>query len=114
MWCFQGHILSLSIHFKYSSVDDFQGHLCLRQAQYISVLNVCKAQQDNKAFENLVDLDKDGYVIADETCKTKTEGLYVAGDCRTKAIRQVVTAVADGGIAATNACMYLESLEKQG
>ena len=57
---------------------------------------------DNTAFSNLVDLDKDGYIIADETCKTKTEGLFVAGDCRTKAVRQVVTAVADGGISATN------------
>ena len=66
---------------------------------------------DNSAFSNLVDLDKNGYIIADETCKTKTEGLFVAGDCRTKAIRQVVTAVADGGVAATNACLYLESLE---
>lgn len=66
---------------------------------------------DNKAFANLVDIDKEGYIIADESCKTKTEGLYVAGDCRTKAVRQVVTAVADGGIAATNACLYLESLE---
>ena len=66
---------------------------------------------DNKAFSNLVDLDKDGYIISDETCKTKTDGLYVAGDCRTKAIRQVVTAVADGGVASTNACIYLESLD---
>ncbi len=66
---------------------------------------------DNKAFANLVDLDKEGYIIADETCKTKTEGVYVAGDCRTKAVRQVVTAVADGGVAATNACVYIESLE---
>ena len=65
---------------------------------------------DNKAFVNLVDLDKDGYIIADETCKTKTEGLFVAGDCRTKAVRQVATAVADGAIAATNASIYLESL----
>ena len=65
---------------------------------------------DNKAFSNLVDLDKDGYIIADETCKTKTDGLFVAGDCRTKAVRQVITAVADGGIAATNASLYLESL----
>ena len=68
---------------------------------------------DNKAFENLVDLDKDGYIIADETCKTKTEGLYVAGDCRTKAVRQVVTAVADGGVAATNASIYIQSLENK-
>ena len=65
---------------------------------------------DNKAFSNLVDLDKDGYIIADESCKTKTDGLFVAGDCRTKAVRQVITAVADGGIAATNASLYLESL----
>ncbi len=67
---------------------------------------------DNKAFSNLVDLDKDGYVIADETCRTKTEGLFVAGDCRTKAVRQVATAVSDGAIAATNASVYIESLEQ--
>ncbi|MBQ3596659.1 MAG: FAD-dependent oxidoreductase [Clostridia bacterium] len=66
---------------------------------------------DNKAFENLVDLDKEGYIISDETCKTKTEGLFVAGDCRTKSVRQVVTAVADGGVAATNASLYIESLD---
>lgn len=66
---------------------------------------------DNKPFENLVDLDKDGYIVADETCRTSTEGLFVAGDCRTKAVRQVVTAVADGGVAATNACLYLDSIE---
>ena len=66
---------------------------------------------DNKAFENVVDLDSMGYIIADETCKTKTEGLYVAGDCRTKTVRQVATAVGDGATAATNACVYIESLE---
>lgn len=65
---------------------------------------------DNKAFTNLVDLDENGYIIADESCKTKTEGLFVAGDCRTKAVRQVSTAIADGAIAATNASIYLESL----
>ena len=67
---------------------------------------------DNKAFSNLVDIDSQGYIISDETCKTRTEGVYVAGDCRTKAVRQVVTAVADGGVAATNACVYIESLQK--
>lgn len=67
---------------------------------------------DNKAFNSLVDLDNNGYIIADETCRTKTDGLFVAGDCRTKAVRQVATAVADGAVAATNASVYLESLEK--
>ncbi len=66
---------------------------------------------DNKAFENLVDLDSMGYIISDETCKTKTEGLFVAGDCRTKAVRQVSTAVGDGAVAATNASIYIESLD---
>ena len=66
---------------------------------------------DNKAFENLVDLDNMGYIIADETCKTKTDGLYVAGDCRTKAVRQVSTAIGDGAVAATNACLYIEGLD---
>ena len=65
---------------------------------------------DNKAFANLADLDNMGYIVADETCKTKTEGLLVAGDCRTKAVRQVSTAVGDGAVAATNACIYIESL----
>lgn len=66
---------------------------------------------DNKAFADLVDIDSMGYIIADETCKTKTEGLYVAGDCRTKGVRQVATAISDGAVAATNACLYVEGLE---
>ncbi len=65
---------------------------------------------DNKAFNTLVDIDDMGYIISDENCKTKTEGLYVAGDCRTKAVRQVATAIGDGAVAGTNASMYIESL----
>ncbi len=63
---------------------------------------------DNEAFRNIVDLDKDGYIIADESCTTKTEGVFVAGDCRTKSVRQVITAVSDGGIAATKATLYID------
>lgn len=66
---------------------------------------------DNKAFSEFVDLDKDGYIIADEKCRTKTEGLFVAGDCRTKTVRQVATAVADGAVAATGASLYIDSLD---
>lgn len=66
---------------------------------------------DNKFVKNLVDIDKIGYIVADEKCMTKTEGLFVAGDCRTKEIRQVATAVGDGAISATNVCKYLNSLE---
>ena len=49
-----------------------------------------------------------GYFESNEFCTTKTEGIFVAGDCRSKTIRQVVTAAADGAIAATAACRYLE------
>lgn len=64
---------------------------------------------NNKQFGNLVDLDNEGYIIADESCRTKTEGLFVAGDCRTKKTHQLTTAVADGAVASLNACEYIEN-----
>lgn len=105
-----------------TSVTDFLGDTELTAIEYkdaegnirtheIPAVFVAIGQvPDNKAFSGLVDLDKDGYIVSDENCRTKTEGLFVAGDCRTKPVRQVVTAVADGGVAATNATVYLESL----
>ena len=61
-------------------------------------------------ISELADLDSYGYAISDENCKTKTPGLFVAGDCRTKPIRQLTTATADGTVAATHACAYLDTL----
>ena len=66
---------------------------------------------ENKCFENVVSLNEQGYIIADESCLTPSSGIFVAGDCRTKAIRQVTTAAADGAVAALSACRYLDSLE---
>jgi len=87
---------------------DKDGNVCYHEipAVFVAIGQI----PDNKAFLPLVDLDKDGYIISDETCKTKTDGLFVAGDCRTKPVRQVATAVADGAVAATNASIYIESL----
>lgn len=65
---------------------------------------------DNKRFENLVDLDKNGFFDVDESATTKTEGLFVAGDCRKKDVRQVATAISDGANAATKACLYVNKL----
>ena len=56
----------------------------------------------------LVDCDAGGYVCADETCKTSIPGIYAAGDLRTKQLRQVVTAAADGANAIASAEMYLQ------
>ena len=62
---------------------------------------------DNDVFANLVELDENGYILADEMMQTKTEGLFAAGDTRRKHLRQIVTACADGAIAATSAHEYL-------
>ena len=58
----------------------------------------------------MVALDPEGYIIAGENCKTNAEGIFVAGDCRTKTIRQLTTASSDGTIAGLAACEYIDSL----
>ena len=63
---------------------------------------------DNQAFSALVKLDEKGYIIAGEDCETGTPGIYAAGDCRTKTVRQLTTAAADGAVAALAACAYCE------
>ena len=67
---------------------------------------------DCKAFENLIDLDKWGYAAANENCDTRTGGIFVAGDCRAKKVRQISTATADGVNAALGALDYLDALAK--
>ena len=64
---------------------------------------------ENKPFENLTKLNDYGYIIADEACLTDTKGIFVAGDCRTKSVRQITTATADGAVAALAACRYLDN-----
>lgn len=66
---------------------------------------------DNGVFSELIDLDKDGYADSDESCTTKTPGVFVAGDCRKKNVRQLTTAAADGSCAALAACRYVDALE---
>ena len=61
-------------------------------------------------FKDLIKLDKYGYIESDETCKTNIDGIFVAGDCRTKKIRQITTASSDGTTAAINACNYVDNI----
>ena len=63
---------------------------------------------ENDAFSEFAALNDWGYFDSAEDCRTKTDGLFVAGDCRSKRIRQVVTAAGDGAVAAMAACMYLD------
>ena len=62
----------------------------------------------NDIFANVLKLNAYGYADVDESCKCDTKGIFVAGDCRSKRIRQVATACADGAIAALAACDYVE------
>ncbi|MBQ6937475.1 MAG: FAD-dependent oxidoreductase [Clostridia bacterium] len=62
----------------------------------------------NESFANVLKLDERGYAASTEECLTKTEGIFVAGDCRSKKIRQVSTAAADGAVAALAACDYIK------
>jgi thioredoxin reductase (NADPH) len=63
---------------------------------------------ENEPFADHAKLNNWGYFDSGEDCRTETEGLFVAGDCRSKTIRQVVTAAGDGAIAAMAACRYLD------
>ncbi len=64
---------------------------------------------DNDLYKGQIEMNESGYFKSDETCCTNVEGVYVAGDCREKQLRQIVTAVSDGAIAGNRAISYILS-----
>lgn len=66
---------------------------------------------ENMIFSNVVGLDKGGYIIAGEDCRTNVEGIFAAGDTRTKTVRQLATAASDGAVAALAAVSYIQDKE---
>ena len=69
-------------------------------------------QPENEPFADTVKLNDYGYIVSGENCLPETAkyGIYVAGDCRTKSIRQVATAISDGAVAALSACRFVDGL----
>ena len=67
---------------------------------------------ENEPFANMVTVNEYGYIKSDESCvpENAAQGIFTAGDCRTKAIRQVATAISDGATAAISACKFIDSL----
>ncbi|MBQ7335981.1 MAG: FAD-dependent oxidoreductase [Clostridia bacterium] len=65
----------------------------------------------HEMFGDLITTDKDGYILTDERCAAATPGVYAAGDCRAKTVRQLTTATADGTVAALAA---VEDLRREG
>ncbi len=64
---------------------------------------------ENDAFADIVPLNAYGYIDSGENCLTDRGGIYAAGDCRSKSVRQLTTACADGAVAALAACRYIDS-----
>lgn len=76
----------------------------------VSGLFVAVGQAPNtKNFADIIELDDGGFATASEDCMTATSGIFVAGDCRKKSVRQLTTAVGDGAQAAFAACEYINS-----
>lgn len=64
-------------------------------------------EPNTEIFEGFVKIDENGYIVAGEDCKTSRDGVFVAGDVRTKQVRQLVTAAGDGAVAAKMAVEFL-------
>lgn len=79
----------------------------LREIPVAGLFIAIGQEPDNGAFSDMAALDEKGYIIADESCTTEIPGVFVAGDCRTKNVRQLTTAASDGAVAALAACSYL-------
>ena len=77
----------------------------------VSALFIAAGQiPDNDAFRDIADIDDSGYIVAGEDCRTGMDGLFAAGDCRTKEVRQLTTAASDGAIAGLAAAKYAEAV----
>ena len=100
---FIGHESLEGILFEDKNKQDF---LLDAKACFIAI----GQKANNDRFKNLVDLDEHGYIKTNEEMETSTPGIYAAGDCRKKNVRQVVTAVNDGAIAALSIHRYLENI----
>lgn len=106
-----------------SRVEQIQGNATVEHIMVENVKNREKKKIDvqgifiavgmrpvNQLYEKELPLDESGYVIAGEDCKTGVMGVYAVGDCRTKAVRQIITAVADGANAVASAEKYIRNM----
>lgn len=109
---------------KNACVTEIVGDDCVRGAVYrdadgaVTYLD-CDAvfvaigqEPHNELFSEIVQSDGQGYIVAGEDCKTSCDGIFAAGDCRTKAIRQCATAVGDGAVAGINAARYVDGIKR--
>lgn len=80
-----------------------------RELEVAGVFEAVGSLPKNQAFSNLAALDGAGYLLTDSECQTNVPGIFAAGDCRQKKVRQLTTATADGTVAALAAVEYLDA-----
>ena len=107
---FNSRITKLNASEKLESIEVTDNEGKIRTIEVNGLFIAIGRIPQNEIFAELVDLDDAGYIIASENCHTRTEGIYVAGDNRSKELRQLVTATADGAVAATEAVKYLSTI----
>lgn len=86
---------------KLESIELSDGTILKTDALFVAI----GREPQNDIYKNVINLDESGYIIAGENCKTNADGIFAAGDCRTKHVRQLVTAASDGAIAALAAIL---------
>ena len=96
-----------SITVKNNETGETRGYRCQCS------LRSYRQDSEWKPFANLVATDEAGYFDIGETCEASTPGVFVAGDGRSKELKQLTTAVSDGSIAATKACHYVDRMNGQ-
>ena len=100
---FNSNITKLNASDKLSSIEINGDSTISVDGLFIAVGRV----PENQNFAKVINLNDFGYVIASEDCHTNVDGIFVAGDNRTKLLRQLVTATGDGAVAATEAIKYI-------
>lgn len=110
---------NIKIRFK-SRISEIVGDKNVQEAKIISddgeatekvdgIFVAIGYEPDNEIYRGQVKMNESGYFVADENCMTSIEGVYVAGDCRIKPLRQIATAVADGAVCGSNAAKFVIS-----
>lgn len=105
---YNGNVTKLNAEKRLKSIEVTNNKDGSVQTLEVSALFVAVGRiPENQNFANLVELDEAGYIPAKEDCHTNVPGIFVAGDNRAKAVRQLVTAASDGAVAATEAVHYV-------
>ncbi len=100
-----------SIEFKNLKNNKIERYTCSKEDGLLGLFIFIGFNPNTNLFKDKLHIDELGYINSDEYMKTNIEGVFVAGDCRQKALRQVITAASDGAIASLSAQKYIEDNE---